>query len=348
MKNDDENILFQGFKSLGELGEFGLINQIAGLFGRNFEPDAIGIGDDCAVLPYKTDRSLLITTDMLIEDRHFRRDWISAEDLGYKSLAVNLSDISAMAGRPEYAFLSIGLTDDIPLKWLERFFGEAYQLCQKYGVKLLGGDTTKSPGPMVINYTVLGSVASENILWRSDAKPGDRIALLGHVGESGAGLNLLMTNGSNDDQRYRQLIKTHNRPRLFIEEAQFLAGYPAVHAMIDLSDGISSDAGHIARRSGAAMKIDIEQLPIRPVVREVCDEFSWSAEELALTAGEDYGLLFTIDESGLNQVMKSFEETFGYRFSVIGQVGEGDPQVLYYLRGNPFSLEQHGFDHFKS
>ncbi len=348
MKKDDDNSLFHGFHSLGELGEFGLIDQIAGLFGRKFEPDAFGIGDDCAVLPYHKDRSLLVTTDMLIEDRHFRRDWITAEDLGYKSLAVNLSDISAMGGWPEYAFLSIGLADDIPLEWLEQFFREAHRLCQNNGVKLLGGDTTKSPGPLVLNYTVLGSVATENILWRSAAQPGDRIALLGNVGESGAGLKLLMKNGLNEDRRYRQLIKTHNRPRLFIEEAQYLAGFPAVHAMIDLSDGIDSDAGHIARRSGVGLKIDIERLPIRLVVREVCDEFSWSAEELALTAGEDYGILFTIDEAGLNQVMKSFEETFGYPFSVIGQVVEDDPDVLYFLQGNPFSLEQHGFDHFKS
>jgi thiamine-monophosphate kinase len=348
MKNDHDNSLFRGFNSLGEIGEFGLIDQIAGLFGRKFEPDTIGIGDDCAVLPYHSGRSLLVTTDMLIEDRHFRRDWISAEDLGYKYLAVNMSDISAMGGRPEYAFLSIGLADEIPLEWLEQFFREAYQLCQDNGVKLLGGDTTKSPGPMVINYTVLGSVATENILWRSAAKPGDRIALLGNVGESGAGLNLLMKHGSNEDRRYRQLIKAHNRPGLFIEEAQFLAGFPAVHAMIDLSDGISSDAGHIASRSSVALKIDVEQLPIRPVLREVCDEFSWSAEELALTAGEDYGLLFTIDESGLDQVMTRFEETFGYRFTVIGQVEDGDSKVFYFLQGNPFSLEKHGFDHFKS
>jgi thiamine-monophosphate kinase len=340
--------LFNGFNSISKLGEFGLIDQVAKLFGTTFNSNVTGIGDDCAVLPFAGNNSMLVTTDMLIEDRHFKRDRITPRDLGYKSLAVNLSDISAMGGKPVYAFLSIGLADDISLEWLDQFFKGAHELSEEHEVKILGGDTTKSSGPMFISFTVLGIAETDMILMRSDAKAGDVVVLLGTVGESGAGLNVLMNTNDAENEQYKKLISAHNRPQIYVEEAQFLAKFPAVHAMIDLSDGISSDAGHIAQKSEVKIQIDIEKLPLSDQLKNVCNEFSWSPVELALTAGEDYGLLFTVDAGSIDDMTDSFKKEFGYRLNIIGKVLEGSPDVTYVRRGKPFVLQKHGFDHFKS
>ncbi len=344
----DKKPLFKNTDSLSELGEFGLIDRIAHLFGRSGNADEIGIGDDCAVLPGGDDRSLLITTDMLIEDRHFRRDWISADDLGYKSLAVNMSDISAMGGKPLYAFLSIGLPDDLPLDWIEQFFRGTHALANIHGVKIMGGDTTKSPGPMVINYTLLGEIKSENILRRSAAEPGDQIAVLGNLGESGAGLKLLLEKEppfSSDEQK---LIKAHNRPHLFVDEAQFLAEFGGVHAMIDLSDGLQSDGGHIAKASNASLVVESENITITKPLQNVCQKHSWSHLELALASGEDYGLLFTISREKAEALKHNFKAKFGYSYNIIGEVEPGSAELKLLNKGKLFDIGKMGFDHFRA
>lgn len=344
----DKKTPFKEFDSLSELGEFGLIDQIAGLFGGGKSGDGVGIGDDCAVLPYSEGRSLLVTTDLLIEERHFRRDWISAKDLGYKSLAVNLSDISAMGGKPLYAFLSIGLPEDLPLEWIEQFFRGTHKLASEHNVRLMGGDTTKSSGPMVINYTILGEIKTKNLLWRSAAEPGDRIAVLGKLGESGAGLSLLMEEKTSYNSTEQQLINSHNRPQLYVDEAQYLASSSAAHAMIDLSDGIQSDAGHIANKSDVNMQIDVERIPITPDLNQICDTYSWNPIELALSSGEDYGLLFTVSGKNEENLRKRFKEKFGYEFTIIGKVKKGPAELKLTKYGKTFDLGKSGFDHFKS
>lgn len=339
---------FKGFESLSELGEFGLIDQIAGLFGEGRAGDAIGIGDDCAVLPYGEGRSLLITTDMMIEERHFRHELISAEDLGYKSLAVNLSDISAMGGKPIYAFLSIGLPEDLSPVWLEQFFRGARKISLAYNVKLLGGDTTKSPGPMVINYCVLGVMDKESVLWRSSARPGDQLAVLGKLGESGAGLKLLMESKSSYDSAEQQLIESHNRPLIYIDEAQYLASMPAVHAAIDLSDGVISDAGHIAQESGVTLRVDLDRIPITPELKTICNVHSWDPLELALTSGEDYGVLFTYNEETDGKLLSDFKDRFDCEFNTIGEVREGPSELKLMKNGAVLDIGKTGFDHFRS
>ncbi len=348
MTQNNKNTVFSDVRSLQEMGEFGLIDRIQRLFNGNTDSQGIGIGDDCAVIPIDNDYSMLVTTDMLIEDRHFRRDWISAKDLGYKSLAVNLSDISAMGGKPEHAFLSIGLPDDISPGWLEDFFLQTHTACEQYGVRLSGGDTTKSPRPIVINYTVLGRICKKHIHLRSDAVPGDRIALLGNPGDSGAGFRLLKEQVPVNDNRHLRLIDAHNRPPLFVDEAQFLAQYSGVHALIDLSDGLRPDAGHIAERSNVIMRIELDTLPLSPEFTETCREFSWDMYNLALTAGEDYGLLFTLNPEQADGLARDFESRFGYRFSIIGDVQEGKADVVFKLDGRVKKIQTHGFDHFRS
>ncbi|MFP8489202.1 thiamine-phosphate kinase [Gracilimonas sp. Q87] len=340
--------IFKENESPEELGEFGLIDRIMGMFEPKNDHDFTGLGDDCAVIRNASGRSLLITTDIMLEEGHFRREWISAEDLGYKSLAANLSDISAMGGSPHYALLSIGLPPDTSPDWLNDFFSGANQLCESHGVNLIGGNTTKS-GSIIINYTALGFINDENILWRSAAKLGDKIGLIGKVGESGAGLRLLQEAYDKEKPNHKHLIKAHNRPTLLINEAKFLADTGSVHAMIDLSDGIQSDAGHITKQSGVTFSINADRLPLSKQLFEVCDKYSWSAEEIALTAGEDYSLLFTFDSKKEDFLKRRFRELFPETvFSVIGDVKEGDAEVLFFKGNEKLELHKQGFDQFKS
>ncbi len=340
--------IFKENESLEALGEFGLIERISGLFSSNENNDFTGIGDDCAVIKNDHGKSLLITTDMLLEGRHFRRDWISPADLGYKSLAVNLSDVSAMGGVPRYAFLSIGLPPDTSPEWLNSFFDNASSLCEAHGVNLAGGDTAQS-NFIIINYTVLGYADDDKILYRSSAKPGDKIGLIGNVGESGAGLRLLEKSYNRQIPSHKHLIKAHNRPRVYINEAEFLAEIGYVHSMIDLSDGIQSDATHIAEQSRVTLSIDTGCLNLSEPFTEVCKRYSWLQEEVALTAGEDYALLFTFDSNKEDDLQRQLYESFPETaFSVIGDVEEGDAEVLFIKNGIRLELQRHGFDQFKS
>jgi len=347
MAKSKQSIL-KGYHSLEELGEFGLIGKIAELFGQNLPSNSTGIGDDCAVLPYNDTGKLLVTTDLLIENRHFYRNRTPAQDLAYKALAVNLSDISAMGGKPAYAFLNLALPADLPLDWLDDFLVETHKISEKYELQLMGGDTTRSDSDIFISYTLMGFAKKDRILLRSNAKPGDLVALLGVTGESGAGLNLLKNNDLSGNDKFQQLIETHNRPRLYMDEAQFLASCPDVHAMIDLSDGIMSDAAHIAHRSGATLRIDADKIPISPVLKKVCEEYKWEIMELVLSAGEDYNLLFTLNESKSDDLQNDFYEKFGYSFTIIGTVTEGDSELYLVSKDNSFKIEKTGHDHFKS
>ena len=354
MDENDSTNRFEKDDNLEKLGEFGLIERIAQITksisnaGKRGSTRSTGIGDDCAVIHNDSKQATLITTDMLLEGRHFNRSWISPKDLGYKSLAVNLSDISAMGGKPQYALLSIGLSSDIKPDWLNEFFGETARLCKEHNIELIGGDTVKS-SKIVINYTVLGSIEEKKVLLRSGAKPGDKIGLIGNIGEAGAGLRLLKESHDLDLPLHRHLINSHNRPPIFIGEANFLADKGFVQSMIDVSDGIRSDAHHIAKQSGVTLTIETDVLPFSEQLEEACRKFSWDVHELALTEGEDYALLFTFESENEKSLEQNFRKSFpNTDFSVIGSVEKGDADVRFLNHGRPMEIRDHGFDQFKS
>ncbi len=331
---------------LKEIGEFGLIDRFAPRFLENLSERTVGIGDDCAVIKLDSRESQLVTTDLLIEDTHFLRDKISPQDLGYKSLAVNLSDIAAMGGTPTSAFLSIGIPPEIEIEWLDSFFSGLHQLAQQSNTQLLGGDTTKSQKHLIINIVVLGKMKTEQIKYRSDAKPADDIFLTGPIGDSGAGLKLLLGD-IKPDKTGQFLIDQHNRPKPHLEEGQWLANQESVNAMIDVSDGIDSDLQRIMQKSTYGIGINIESLPLSDQMKMTCKQHGWNEYEIAVTGGEDYCLLCTIDHSKSRRIAQEFEAKFGRELYNIGQVTNKSGELKYYYNQKPVQFKEHGYDHFK-
>ncbi|MBN1466722.1 thiamine-phosphate kinase [candidate division KSB1 bacterium] len=331
---------------LSDIGEFGLIHRIAPQFLRNLPKDVLGIGDDCAVLPINENESLLITTDLLVEEVHFIRDKISARQLGHKSLAVNLSDIAAMGGSPTAAFLSIGLPEDIPVEWLDDFFAGLGELSHKTGTPLLGGDTTRSRRHLVINMAVLGRAHPGKIKYRSTAQVGDIICVTDFLGDSGGGLHILLQGMRSEENAHAcQLVSAHCQPRPQLQEGAWLAKHDAVHAMLDVSDGIDSDIRRIMEESKVGARINVSDLPLSAALLELSEQFGWDATEIAASGGEDYCLLCTISPQEFAKIAQNFAGQFGRPLFRIGVIAQADA-LVYHQDDKIVHLAKHGWDHF--
>lgn len=322
---------------LKELGEFGLIE----LLTRNLHKDnavTLGIGDDCAVIRAKKEY-LLFSCDAFLEDVHFRREWASPEDIGYKAAAAALSDIAAMGGTARYMLVALACPPDTDSAYLERLYGGIKSAMDTERVSLIGGDTTSSPHGLVLNMTVIGS-AQGNPVCRSGARPGDLIGVTGHPGSAALGLHALEHGESNAPE---VLIKAHLRPRPKMMEGFFLGGANEVNAMIDVSDGLLQDLWHIAERSGVSMNIDTTKLPISTEQKDYAHKTGISAETAALSGGEDYELAFTVSPQTAGQLLTEFNLQFTLPVTIIGTVGKGPAGIT--VDGAPRTPE--GFDHFQ-
>ena len=320
------------------------------------DPDAVpvenqvGIGDDCAVLNSSRDEKIrtLVTTDLLMERVHFKTSYFSAEEIGHKAIAVNLSDIAAMGGRPTAAFLSIALTSRLSTEWVEDFSRGFLDLCRQFDVPLLGGDTSSSKKDIVVSVTVLGKADHDHVKLRGDAKPGDRIFVTGTLGDSAAGFELLNDGkaGLLDDDEQLFLVECHKRPAPSVNEGAWLGRQASVHAMIDLSDGLAADAGHLSRSSALGLNINLDQIPISDAFKKYTGQDAEKAMKLALGGGEDYHLLFTVSDSDAENIADSYQNRFETPLYEIGKVTDQHKGVAYYRNNRPFDLSVAGFDHF--
>lgn len=331
--------------SLHHLGEFGLITRWKQQLQQDLPPGLEGIGDDCAIILSQDAHSLLVTTDLLIENTHFIRTKISAKDLGYKSLAVNLSDIAAMGGQPLYAFLSLGLPEDTAVEWTDQFFAGFKSLADQTHVLLLGGDTTRS-SLLVINVLLVGNSATAHIKRRSAARPNDLICCTGYLGDSGGGLQVLLQDLPLDADA-QALLQAHYRPRPHLEEGAWLAKQPGVHAMMDVSDGIDSDIQRIMEASHCGAHINVESLPISSALHHMSQERGWSAEEMALTAGEDYCLLLTVEPNHYPALQNAYQQHFQRPLFAIGTILDSN-LLSYTFNSQLFKPNHQGFNHFKA
>jgi thiamine-monophosphate kinase len=331
---------------LSEIGEFGFIDRFSEKFSSLNQAEVSGIGDDCAIMPLDDNHEQIVTTDLLIEDIHFIRSAISPFDIGYKALAVNLSDIAAMGGKPTASFLSIALPSDTDVEFMDAVMDGYRALSEKYQVPLLGGDTTKSPEKIIINVCVTGRVKKNQAKLRTSAKENDYICVTGPLGDSGAGLKMLLEN-VKPDEASAQLIAWHNRPEPAINEGLWLGKQKGVHAMMDISDGVASDLQHILSKSGVGATIDVEKVPLSEELKETTEKNNWNALMLALTAGEDYRLLMTVSDVESADIIKQYNRIFSHPLTIVGRITNESPGKIKWLKNNrPYSLNKDGFNHF--
>ena len=321
-------------------GEFSLIARYFDRVSSSRRDVETGIGDDCALLTVAEKQLLAISTDTLVSGIHFLPD-IDPRDLGYKALAVNLSDLAAMGADPAWLTLAITLPE-VDESWLEAFSDSLFEQLEYYDMQLIGGDTTH--GPLAMTLGIHGLVPVGRALKRSGARPGDWIYVTGTPGDSAAGLAILQDRlVVKDSAQAAYLTQRHLRPTPRVLHGQALRDLAS--SAIDLSDGLISDLGHILKASGCGARIDLDALPYSTALKT-----NVSAElglQWALSGGEDYELCFTVPElnrGALNVAIGNL----GIPFTCIGQVAPDSEGLQFLQNGKPVTLDLKGYDHFAS
>ena len=322
------------------MGEFGLIDLLAKMAGgEKNEHLLIGIGDDAAA--WKSDATIqLATVDSFIEGVHFPSGIASWQELGWKAMATNLSDIAAMGGLPRYALVTLALPEDTEVDDVTAFYKGMLDLAQQYGVIIVGGDVSRAP-VVAITITILGSTkdGDKNMLTRSTAKPGEQVAVTGYLGAAAAGLEMLQKKLKFDPPAAARFKQAFLYPYPRIAEGQLLLEQ-GVKTAIDISDGLISDLNHISKASKVSARVEVERVPIEPMVKEGFDEKR--ALELALSGGEDYELLLTAGAEVIDRVKK----TASCPITVIGEIAAGKGVTVVDRQGKPIDVGQAGWEHF--
>lgn len=305
---EDKN---QARTSLGELGEFGLIDHLTKNFKITHETTSIGIGDDAAVIDAKGNKTV-VTTDLLVEGIHFDLSYVPLKHLGYKAVMVNLSDVYAMNATATQITVSIAVSNRFPLEALEDLYEGIHAACKNYKVDLVGGDTTSSNVGLVISVTALGHAPHKDLVKRSGASENDLLVVSGDLGGAYMGLQVLERekavfkanpNNQPDLDQYSYIVERQLKPEARQDITTILKKLEVVPtAMIDISDGLSSEILHLCKASNVGCQLFEEKIPLDPQVIQVCEEFTIDSTTIALSGGEDYELLFTIQQADYDKI----------------------------------------------
>ena len=325
-----------------------LIERIHRLAGTNGDQLLQGIGDDCAVIRKNRDMAWLLTMDTLLEGVHFDCNMHPPEQLAEKSLAVNISDIAAMGGKPLFVLLSLGLPRDFAEQWFERFSSGLAGALAEYGCLLVGGDTIASPQGIALTLTVVGEARRSEILYRSSARIGDTIWVSGPLGLSAAGFELL--HSGSETSGLESLVAAHLRPHARVDLGRQLARSGLVHAMMDISDGLATDLAHMMQASGVGAQIDADKLFVHPELQQAAELLNKDPLSWMLQGGEDYELLFSAAPEHREAIVRLAAGRGQQVFSV-GSIVAGSG-VMLLMSGNrktdsceiPVTFQ--GFDHF--
>ena len=334
-----------------DVGEFGLIELLVASLPEEVRAATdlqLGIGDDAAVWQPSPGEQVVVTTDSLIEDVHFRREWTDWESLGHKCLAVNVSDLAAMGAIPRLALISLGLDGSELLGDLQAFYRGMGALARGHGMVIAGGDIVRSPRGLIVHVTALGETRGRRVLTRSGAKPGDLIGVTGTLGASAAGLRLLGLDAEDPRRRAAtsaQLVASHLRPEPRVGLGAALLENGATSAM-DLSDGLLGDLPKITAASGVSARVDEGSIPVAAAVRAL---FSDEWVDLALRGGEDYELLFTAPVGSWDAIDIEARKTGG-TVTTIGEIIAAAPELqsieLVGRDGARRAVSLGAFDHF--
>lgn len=323
--------------SLEELGEFGLIDHLTKHFEITHKTTVRGIGDDAAVLDF-SDQQVVVTTDLLVEGVHFDLSYVPLKHLGYKAVMVNLSDVYAMNADASQITVSIAVSNRFPLEALEDLYVGIQTACKNYKVDLIGGDTTSSTTGLVISVTAIGQAPADKITSRAAAKPNDLVVVTGDIGAAYMGLQILERekavfkvnpNSQPDLEQYAYIVERQLKPEARKDIIALLKSLEVLPtSMIDISDGLSSEMLHICKNSKVGCNLFEDKIPLDPQVINTCEEFDIDSTTIALSGGEDYELLFTIDQNDYPKIKANPNLT------VIGHITSEDEGAHLITRGN--------------
>lgn len=336
---------------INSLGEFGLIDHLTSEAVLKVPTSIKGIGDDAAVID-SGDHFTLVSTDMLVEGIHFDLSYSPLKHVGYKAVMVNLSDIYAMNAVPTQITVSIAISNRFSVEALEELYKGIHLACEIYNVDLVGGDTTSSNKGLIISITAIGRTEKGKVTYRSGAMPGDAICVTGNLGSAYLGLQIL--------EREKQIYQEHPELQPELEDYEYLIGRllkPEARrdavayfeqkgiiptSMIDISDGLSSEAMHICRQSGVGMIIEEGKVPMHPDMEKLAIEFKINPITCAMHGGEDYELMFTVSDDDVEQV-RFMQDVY-----IIGEVREAQQGLkLLTTGGKIVDLTAQGWNHFK-
>ena len=322
MKNKKSN---KTFTKLSEIGEFELISKLTKNVKLYNNSTVFGIGDDSAILDFEK-RNVLVSSDMLVEGVHFDLSYMPLKHLGYKAIISNLSDIYSMNSQCSQVLVNLGVSNRFNLEAIEEVYFGINSACKNYGVDLVGGDTTSSNKGLIISVTAIGSKDPKSIVKRNGAKVNDLLVVSGDLGGAFLGLKILERekevfkvnpNNQPDLTNYKHVIQRQLRPEARKDVIDFLSSSKIIPtSMIDISDGLSSEILHISKTSNVGINLYENKIPMSDEMKLVCDEFNLNPTTIALSGGEDYELLFTIDQSSYDKIKNNPDLT------IIGHVTE--------------------------
>ncbi len=330
--------------TVGTLSEFGLIARITKLVPSADGRLVLGIGDDCAAFRQNSEKLLLVTCDIQLEGRHFLKERIAAKELGLRCAAVNLSDIAAMGGAPLYAVVSLGLPPQTSASWVDGLYAGLRESLSRFDASVIGGNITSSD-MLIIDITLLGEVAESEMLRRSTAKSGQAILVTGHLGASAMG-RLALDRKLRPSKSLAPLVKAHRTPMPRVAEGRVIAASRLATAMIDVSDGLAGDLGHICEMSNVGASLDASSLPISPQTLSVARSLNLDPLHVALHGGEDYELLFTCPKEHAQSLASRIRRETGTPVAVIGETTAAKGIVLKRPGGKRQPIEPKAWDHF--
>ncbi len=323
--------------SLADLGEFGLIKHLTDSIKLTHKSTIKGVGDDAAVLEFNK-KQILVTTDLLVEGIHFDLSYMPLKHLGYKAVMVNLSDIYAMNGMATQITVSIAVSNRFPLEAIEELYAGIHLACKSYQVDLVGGDTTSSTKGLLISITAIGEIDKKDIVYRDGAKPNDLLVVTGDLGAAYLGLQVLERekqvfqtnpNAQPDLENYTYLVERQLKPEARKDIPKLLKELDVKPtSMIDISDGLSSEIIHLCTQSKTGCNLFEDKIPLDQQVISTCEEFKLDSTTIALSGGEDYELLFTIDTADFPKIKANPNLT------VIGHMTEKNEGIHLITRGN--------------
>jgi thiamine-monophosphate kinase len=340
------------FKTLADLGEFGLIDCIHKLIDEEGIPTpgvTLSIGDDTAAIKPRAGYDLLVTCDCLVEGRHYLPDHINSLDLGRRAMAVNISDIGAMGGLPLYSLVSLGLREDTLIADVESVYRGFLEELNPFQASIIGGNITKIDGINFIDITMVGEVEQGKMMLRSSAESGDAIMVTGYPGQAIAGLHLLRRSGSPRDVQDHPLVRAYNTPKHRAREGHAIAYSGYAKAMIDTSDGLLADLGHICEESGVGAEIFESKLPLSGALIHEAEKMKINPYDMVMSDSDDYELIFTCATDNIPRLRSIIASISDVPVSEIGRITEAKAKIqIIRPDGSKQPVTPSGWDHFKT